>query len=77
MEQYGRRRSFYQRQSQPSASCPMKRFVDMDLGEMFLNFAMDEKLRAYAGMDITSMIPLLKNIPKYWTGDLFVQWNRQ
>lgn len=51
--------------------------VDMDLGEMFLNFAMTKELRAYAGVDITSMIPFLKNIPKDWKGDLFVRWNRQ
>jgi hypothetical protein len=31
--------------------------VDLDLGEMFLNFPMDEKLRPYAGVDLTQLAP--------------------
>jgi hypothetical protein len=31
--------------------------VDLDLGEMFLNFPMDLKLRPYAGVDLTQLAP--------------------
>jgi hypothetical protein len=31
--------------------------VDLDLGEMFLNFPMDETMRPYAGMDLTQLAP--------------------
>lgn len=30
--------------------------VDIDLGEMFLNFPMDPKIRPYAGVDLTGMV---------------------
>jgi len=45
-------------------------FSDMDLGEMFLNYYLDKKLRPYAGVDI-SQLEDTDNITKKW-----VRWNR-
>jgi hypothetical protein len=32
---------------------------DVDLGEMFLNFFLDERVRRYAGVDLTKYLPNL------------------
>lgn len=50
--------------------------VDLDLGEMFLNFFMDEKIRPYAGIDLTAIKHLLKEAPDV-AGRLEMRWNRQ
>jgi hypothetical protein len=37
-------------------------FGDIDLGGMFLNFPLDEKLRQYAGIDVTELKALLEEL---------------
>ena len=48
---------------------------DMDLGEMFLNFPMDSKLRPYAGVDLSS---IEQDLPQgiLQPGNNKVRWNR-
>ena len=38
-------------------------FGDIDLGEMFLNYFLDHKIRPYAGVDVTGLVDLLKDTP--------------
>jgi hypothetical protein len=57
-------------------------FGDIDLGEMFLNFPLDTKLRPYAGIDATALRESLKeldSIPREVLeskGRLFMRWER-
>lgn len=57
-------------------------FGDIDLGEMFLNFPLDTKLRPYAGIDATELRESLKEldlIPRSVLenrGRLFMRWER-
>lgn len=51
--------------------------VDMDLGEMLLNFPMDVKLRPYAGVNLTRLAPLLDDKAVLDSnGRLFERWER-
>ena len=50
-------------------------YGDIDLGEMFLNYFLDEKLRPYAGVDLTEVAHLIgKEVPP--GGRLWMSWNR-
>ena len=50
-------------------------YGDIDLGEMFLNYFLDEKLRPYAGVDLTEVAHLIgKKVPP--GGRLWMSWNR-
>jgi hypothetical protein len=57
-------------------------FGDIDLGEMFLNFPLDTKLRPYAGIDATELRDSLKELDKIpravleSKGRLFMRWER-
>ena len=55
-------------------------YGDIDLGEMFLNYFLDEKLRPYAGVDVTGIRNLLledfKNLPKDEMRRLVMRWER-
>ena len=57
-------------------------FGDIDLGEMFLNFPLDTKLRPYAGIDATALRESLKEIDSMSREDLekkgrlFMRWER-
>ena len=55
-------------------------FGDIDLGEMFLNYFLDEKLRPYAGVDVSGIRDLLtedfKNLPKDKMKRLVMRWER-
>jgi len=46
-------------------SSPSTWYSDMDLGEMFLNFFMHEKLRPFSGVDVTNLL-----------GKGWMRWNR-
>jgi hypothetical protein len=51
--------------------------VDLDLGEMFLNFPMDPKLRPYAGVDLTKLAPLFNDKTILdGNGRLYERWER-
>lgn len=50
--------------------------VDLDLGEMFLNFYLDENIRPFAGVDLTMLKEYLKDAPEV-AGQLEMRWNRQ
>jgi hypothetical protein len=51
--------------------------VDLDLGEMFLNFPMDRKLRPYAGVDLTQLAPLFDDKAVLDAqGRLYERWER-
>jgi hypothetical protein len=50
--------------------------VDLDLREMNLNFALDEGIWPYAGVDISCLTPHLNNIPHGWEGGFIAHWNR-
>jgi len=41
------------------SATPNTYYGDIDLGEMFLNYILDPKLRPYAGVDVTDVAPLL------------------
>lgn len=56
---------------------------DIDLGEMFLNFPLDEKVRKYVGLDLTDMREVVENsfenlIPEHMKHSkrLFLRWTR-
>ena len=55
-------------------------YGDIDLGEMFLNYFLDEKLRPYAGVDVTGIRELLledfQNLPKDEMRRLVMRWER-
>jgi hypothetical protein len=57
-------------------------FGDIDLGEMFLNFPLDTKLRPYAGIDATALRESLKEIDSMprelleSKGRFFMRWER-
>ena len=51
-------------------------FGDIDLGEMFLNYFLDPKLRPYAGVDVTGLADLLKDIPLEDHKRLLMRWER-
>ena len=57
-------------------------FGDIDLGEMFLNFPLDEKLRQYTGIDVTELKDLLEELELLpaellgTKGRLFLRWVR-
>ena len=55
-------------------------YGDIDLGEMFLNYFLDEKLRPYAGVDVSGIRELLtdefKNLPKEDQKRLVMRWER-
>ena len=40
--------------------------ADMDLGEMFLNYYMDPRIRPYSGVDVTSIFQSKKKLWKRW-----------
>jgi hypothetical protein len=40
--------------------------ADCDIGEMFLNFMLDEKLREYAGVDLTDLFPDESSGETFW-----------
>jgi hypothetical protein len=48
--------------------------VDADLGEMFLNFPMDPRIRPYAGVDLTSLRANLDKVPA--KGRILERWER-
>jgi hypothetical protein len=48
--------------------------VDADLGEMFLNFPMDPKIRPYAGVELTALRKHLGEAPK--KGRILERWER-
>ena len=48
-------------------------YGDIDLGEMFLNYTLDEKIQPYAGVDVTYLVIGLKpqkDLREWW------RWNR-
>ena len=50
-------------------------YGDIDLGEMFLNYFLDEKLRPYAGVDLTEIAHLIgRKVPP--GGRQWMSWNR-
>jgi len=55
-------------------------YGDIDLGEMFLNYFLDEKLRPYAGVDVSGIRELLtdefKNLPQEDQKRLVMRWER-
>ena len=51
-------------------------FGDIDLGEMFLNYFLDPKLRPYAGVDVTGLADLLKDVPLKDQHRLLMRWQR-
>ena len=55
-------------------------YGDIDLGEMFLNYFLDEKLRPYAGVDVSGIRELLtdefKNMPQEDQKRLVMRWER-
>ena len=57
-------------------------FGDIDLGEMFLNFPLDEDLRPYAGVDVTQMreelvrLGIMPEGTSERDGRIFVRWVR-
>lgn len=44
-------------------------FADLDLGEMFLNYFMDARIRPYSGVDLTKLSKTIK-------GKLWMRWGR-
>ena len=51
-------------------------FGDIDLGEMFLNYFLDHRLRPYAGVDVTDLADLLKHAPLEDHKCLLMRWER-
>lgn len=51
-------------------------FGDIDLGEMFLNYFLDHKIRPYAGVDVTGLSDLLKDTPLEDHRCLLLRWER-
>ena len=49
---------------------------DTDIGECFLNFPNDPKIRPYCGVDLTPFKSQLNSRPKYITGILWERWER-
>jgi hypothetical protein len=49
---------------------------DSDIGECFLNFPNDKKLRKYCGVDLTPFVGLLESRPHFLTGLLWEFWTR-
>jgi hypothetical protein len=49
---------------------------DSDIGECFLNFPNDPKIRPYCGVDLTPFVGQLKSRPKYLKGILWESWSR-
>jgi hypothetical protein len=49
--------------------------VDLDLGEMFLNFPMDPKIRPFTGVDLTQLAPHFEDqVGRKSNGKLFERW---
>ena len=51
-------------------------FGDLDLGEMFLNYFLDERLRPYAGVDVTKIGDLLNKLPTAEGARILMRWVR-
>jgi hypothetical protein len=49
---------------------------DSDIGECFLNFPNDKKLRKYCGVDLSPFRGSLRSRPNFIVGQLWEQWNR-
>jgi hypothetical protein len=49
---------------------------DADIGECFLNFPNDPKIRPYCGVDLTPFKAQLKSRPEYVEGILWERWER-
>lgn len=50
-------------------------FGDIDLGEMFLNYFLDRRIRPYAGVDVTGLADLLQGKPSE-EQKLLMRWER-
>ena len=51
--------------------------VDLDLGEMFLNFLMDKKIRAFAGVDVTCLQVFFDDyVPAEHKPQMWERWER-
>ena len=51
-------------------------FGDIDLGEMFLNYFLDPKIRPYAGVDVTGIADILRDRPLEEQKRLLLRWER-
>jgi hypothetical protein len=51
-------------------------FGDLDLGEMFLNYFLDEKLCPYAGVDVTKIGDILNSVPSVDGARILMRWVR-
>jgi hypothetical protein len=52
-------------------------FVDLDMGEMFLNFLLDKKIRAFAGVDVTCLQAFFDNyVPAAHKPQMWERWER-
>jgi hypothetical protein len=49
---------------------------DSDIGECFLNFSTDKRIRRYCGVDLTPFAGLLKSRPKFTSGTRWELWDR-
>jgi hypothetical protein len=51
--------------------------VDLDLGEMFLKFLMDKKMRAFAGVDVKCLQPFFEDyVPVAHKPQMWERWER-